>query len=114
MRAGRSFVTLEDPCNKAPLKKLQMKRSKIQIQVLGLRDLVKPSPLMGGLTQPLLEISCDDPSTAQTTKASKQPSPENANFLECLEIEVRSLLRWPRRGLSWCGARRSAPLSIRV
>jgi len=84
-----SKVTKEEPCVKAPANAIQMIESMIQIQVLGLRELVDPSPIKGipFLKNPSLEISCDDPKTCCVTKPGKAPA-SDANFMECLEISV--------------------------
>ena len=84
-----SQVTKETPCNKAPLKAIQMIESKIQVQILGLRSLEDPSPIPGVefLANPSIEISCDDPKTCVATKPARPPA-NDANFMECLEIAV--------------------------
>uniref|UniRef100_A0A7S4U7T2 C2 domain-containing protein n=1 Tax=Guillardia theta TaxID=55529 RepID=A0A7S4U7T2_GUITH len=73
--------------SKAPVRPVPMIDCKIQIQVLGLRDLTSPYPFHP-IFAPQVEICCDDPSTAQTTKSTSRPSGTNANFMECVEINV--------------------------
>jgi hypothetical protein len=85
-----SKVTKDEPCVKAPLTAIEMIESKIQVQVLGLRDFKDPSPIKGlpWLNAPLIEISCDDPITCVATKPGKPPACDS-NFMEVLEIEVK-------------------------
>jgi len=88
----RSWVNPENKdtwCSKAPVRDLPMMECKIQIQVLGLRDLSSPYPFNRPIFQPQVEICCDDPTTAATTKSTSRPSGQDANFLEVVEIEVR-------------------------
>jgi len=88
----KSKVDMDDPdswCSKAPIRRVDMFESKIQIQVLGLRDLSSPHPFGWPIANPQIEVCCDDPKTAQTTKSSQKPSGTNANFMECVEIDVR-------------------------
>ena len=73
----------------APVKTVPMMDCKIQIQVLGLRDLTSPYPMGMPISAPQVEVCCDDPKTACNTKTSSRPSGTNANFMECLEIDVR-------------------------
>jgi len=86
----KSQVTINEPCIKAPLQAIEMIESKIQIQVLGLREFQDPSPIKGFpfLNAPLIEISCDDPLTCTNTKPGKPPACDS-NFMEVLEIEVK-------------------------
>jgi hypothetical protein len=85
-----SKVTKDEPCVKAPLTAIEMIESKIQVQVLGLRDFKDPSPIKGFpfLNAPLIEISCDDPITCVATKPGKPPACDS-QFMEVLEIEVK-------------------------
>jgi hypothetical protein len=76
-------------CSKAPVKALEMMDCKIQIQVIGLRDLNSPYPFGRPIFSPQVEICCDDPMTSTTTKQNSRPSGQDANFLEVVEIEVR-------------------------
>jgi hypothetical protein len=56
--------------------------------VLGLRDLTSPYPFGRPVLKPQIEVCCDDPKTAITTKPSGKPSGPDANFLECVDIAV--------------------------
>ena len=44
---------------------------------------------MRPLYQPFVMVSCDDPKTAQLTKATSRPSPDNATFMECVEMDIK-------------------------
>lgn len=88
----KSWVVPENKdtwCSKAPGRNIGMMECKIQIQVLGLRDLSSPWPFDRPIFQPQVEICCDDPATAATTKKTSRPSGQDANFLEVVEIDVR-------------------------
>ena len=45
--------------------------------------------MLMGLCQPMVMVSCDDPKTAVLTKPMARPSPDNATFMECVEIDIR-------------------------
>eukprot|EP00286_Rhodomonas_abbreviata_P029934 CAMPEP_0181296508 /NCGR_PEP_ID=MMETSP1101-20121128/4743_1 /TAXON_ID=46948 /ORGANISM="Rhodomonas abbreviata, Strain Caron Lab Isolate" /LENGTH=1125 /DNA_ID=CAMNT_0023401381 /DNA_START=105 /DNA_END=3480 /DNA_ORIENTATION=- len=88
----KSKVNIDDEdtwCSKAPIRRVDMFDSKIQIQILGLRDLTSPHPFGLPIVSPQIEICCDDPKTSQWTKTASRPSGTDANFMECVEIEVR-------------------------
>ena len=57
--------------------------------MLGLRDLSSPYPFGRPVLKPQIEVCCDDPKTAITTKPSGNPSGSDANFLECVDIDVK-------------------------
>ncbi len=57
-------------------------------QVLGIRDLTSPYPFCRPVLKPQIEICCDDPKTAITSKSSHKPSGTDANFLECVDIAL--------------------------
>ena len=88
----KSWVNPADPdtwCSKAPVREIPMMECKIQIQVLGLRDFSSPYLFDRAILQPQVEVCCDDPTTARTTKATSRPSGQDANFLEVVEIDVQ-------------------------